>query len=219
MDVFLIRHGQSLWNAHKQYDPVVVDADIPLTDEGFDEVERADGFLYGFLGAYYGDSLNYNNTHVFVSPLLRAKQTYNNLSSLSKFPCDTDELLVEINAGLLDFYPPEKVKEECGLLYDYWDTCFKSNAYFARFPNGESPFDVSMRVRMFIEKLNKLKRDGCKAVFLISHGTWLLVFQKMWLGETVEWYNSSKRMGTANVILINSDLKSRYVLGYDESKN
>ena len=53
--------------------------------------------------------------------------------------------------------------------FNFYDNYYQNDGkFYAKFPLGESPFDVALRTKMFIDTIYRDKED---VLFVISHGT------------------------------------------------
>lgn len=86
MKLYLIRHGETVWNhLHKMQGQM----DIPLNDYGIELAEKtAEGMK----------EIRFDR--IFASPLIRAKKTAEILAERSGIPVETDERLKEISFGI-----------------------------------------------------------------------------------------------------------------------
>ncbi len=99
MKLLVIRHGESeadLLDVHEGR------ADFALTERGHKQAEA--------MANYVAD--NYNISKIYVSTLIRAKQTAQHLSNKTGIPIIFDENLMEFNNGLLAGLPRAVVREK-----------------------------------------------------------------------------------------------------------
>jgi probable phosphoglycerate mutase len=153
--IFLIRHGETAWSLSGQH---TSRTDLALTPHG-EEVARQ---LRPRLAQK-------KFSHVFTSPMLRARQTCE-LAGLGALAC------VETNLHEWDYGDYEgRTSAEIHQQRPGW------SIYQAGCPNGESPAQISDRADGVIAGLRKL--DGSVAVF--SHGHFLRVLAMRWVGLPV----------------------------------
>ena len=210
MELYLIRHGESIANINQNYDPIIVDAGVELTENGVRQAHDTDAALRKYFNKYgYPDT---SSVRVFVSPFMRTRQTYDNISVLHRYKKEEDDLLYEIIAGLFDFFPEDVVKQKFPLQYLAWQTYFKENRYFARYPEGESAADLSVRIRLFIEKILKLEKDGIHTVFIVGHATWIMTFLTVWFHYPPEWFNTVEFLLNCEVIKVTEKETAKYIV-------
>lgn len=146
MDVYVIRHGESETNKlglHCGW------GDVPLTDLGYEQAKKS-GRLISHI----------KFDHVYVSDLLRARQTAEN--ALPGYTYSFTDKLREINIGKLAFKSPAECLEEYG--QPYADAVSKYD--FSVF-EGESMDDMMGRIASFIKDLEKL--DGNGNIAVVAH--------------------------------------------------
>lgn len=137
--IYVVRHGETEWNAINK---VLGRTDIPLNDKGLQQAQEL------------ACSLKDLKPDVFLcSPLCRARQTADAVSAATGMRYTIDDRLIEQDFGRFEGINRfdgeyQKAKRE----------------YFARYPGGESFFDVAARVFPLIEEL-----DGANAL-LVTHG-------------------------------------------------
>lgn len=143
MKLIVARHGETEWNRKNK---VLGRTDIPLNDVGIEQAEE----LAKILSEYELDV-------IFTSPLDRAWKTGQIIANYTHTICKKEDLLIEQNFGLFE-----------GV--DRGSASYQSakRMYAARYPEGESYFDVAARIYPFLEKLKIEYLD--KTVLLITHG-------------------------------------------------
>ena len=70
--------------------------------------------------------------------------------------------------------------------------------FWYKFPNGESPFDISSRVNLFIQKTCNYD----STVLIISHVHILKVLKMLLLNENLEWYEQENWMKNCEMQVI-----------------
>ena len=103
-----------------------------------------------------------------------------------------DICLTEQQFGLFDSIPEEKWEELYPNEYaSYIKFRSQKGKFWDRLPMGESPFDVAVRIKVF---LGTLKRD-CEnhkidTVFIFTYGVTLRTFVMQYLHFPVSWYEN-----------------------------
>lgn len=137
--IYVVRHGETEWNAMNK---VLGRTDIPLNDTGIQQAHEI------------ASALKDLNIEVFLcSPMIRARQTADVISGETGIDYKVDERLIEQDFGSFEG------------VYRY-DEAYQNakREYFARYPGGESFFDLAARVFPLIKEL-----EG-KDALLVTHG-------------------------------------------------
>ena len=153
MNVFAIRHGETVWSLSGQHTGTT---DIPLTDNGRRLAERMRPVLAGKSFAL-----------VLCSPMQRARETCELVGLGDTVVIDPD--LVEWNYGQYEGLTPKQIHETAPGWLIFRDGC----------PDGESPEQVGVRVDRVIARARAVDGD----VALFSHGHVLRVLVARWIGS------------------------------------
>lgn len=159
MEIIAIRHGETEQNKDGKVMGSRVDA--PLDSEGRKQARRVTEELvkYGF-------------THMYSSPLLRAKQTAEIVNEVLNIPLEFSELLVERDLGELSGEKYERVLELLG------ENALSSKNYDFRPYGGESYGDVKDRVVKFLGELEE-KHDENDLILIATHAEVLRVLYEL----------------------------------------
>ena len=137
--ILVVRHGETEWNAVNK---VLGRTDIPLNNKGMEQAYEL------------ARSLKDLKIDIFLcSPLCRARQTADAISNETGIRYKIDDRLIE-----QDFGKFEGVNRFDG---GYQEA---KREYFARYPGGESYFDLAARVFPLLKEL-----EGANAL-LVTHG-------------------------------------------------
>ncbi len=137
--IYVVRHGETEWNAINK---VLGRTDIPLNDKGREQAYEL------------ARSLKDLEIDVFLcSPLCRARQTADAISNETGIRYEIDDRLIEQDFGKF---------EGVNRFDDGYQEAKRE--YFARYPGGESYFDIAARVFPLLKELN-----GANAL-LVTHG-------------------------------------------------
>lgn len=184
MKIKLVRHGQSEANANGYQNGAVADSSIWLTALG-----REQAFNTGVkLGAEF-----INNSIVYCSPYVRAKQT----AELLLFGADTvapcfyeDPRLREMDHGYSSFESQE----------DRWKL---HGQFYYRFDGGESPADCFDRVSSFIDSMfRQSDRKKKENILIVAHGITIRCFVARFFHMTVDEYSRIANPKNASIITI-----------------
>jgi broad specificity phosphatase PhoE len=147
--ILLVRHGQSEWNAQGRWQG---QADPQLSDHGREEARLAAGALRGFGGL------------VFASPLLRARETAEIISSaVGDGAVLIDPDLREVDVGEFSGLTNDEIEER---LPDEWRTLRAGK--LEAFPGGESRAHFLERVLGALARLAS-HHPGAE-VLAVAHG-------------------------------------------------
>lgn len=145
---WICRHGISSWNLEKRKQG---HKNSPLTVEGIKQAEKLAKFFKHFSGL------------LFSSPLGRAIQT--------------SKIIMDYNVGGLDFKKDDRLKEisfgiiegmtklELGQELQKKLLAFEKDPFGCYLPGGESYSDVSLRVRSFLQDIDKKNKN----IVIIAH--------------------------------------------------
>jgi len=152
MNVFAIRHGETLWSLTGQHTGTT---DIPLTDNGRRLAERMRPVLT-------------KNAFelVLCSPMQRARETCELAGLSDKAAVDSD--LMEWNYGEYEGLTPEHIHKIIPGWLIFRDGC----------PGGETPEQVGMRMDRVIARCRAVGGD----IALFAHGHVLRVLAARWIG-------------------------------------
>lgn len=153
--IYFIRHGETAWSLSGQH---TGRTDLPLTEQGEKDARK----LKERLSAV-------KFSHVFTSPLLRARRTSElaGLSDAAKIDADA----VEWDYGDYEGQRPADIRKERPDWNIFQDGC----------PHGESPEQVAARADQLIGRLQNLEGN----VALFSHGQFGRVLGARWIGLPV----------------------------------
>jgi phosphoserine phosphatase len=164
--IFLIRHGESEWNAARRYTGL---QDVPLNSLGRQQaICLADRLEHEPIAAIYS------------SPLRRAHQTAAALADRKGLPVNLDDRLREICHGAWEGLTPTQVENQFAEEYERW----RSLPERALMPQGESLRDLLARVQAF--RRDYEPHDGAVAIY--SHDAVLRVLTLSMLGLGLEHF-------------------------------
>ena len=160
VEIYLIRHGETLWNHQGRYQGRL---DSPLTRQGVEQARSC------------GEALAKREVavdHWHSSPLGRAKQTSDIVRSFGNYPrAQSTKRLAEVTAGSWDGLTQEEIDAEWpGTL----DAATQFDWYF-RAPDGESYDEAMARVEAWMLGLSGI-------VVAVSHGLLSRLIRGSYLG-------------------------------------
>jgi len=150
MRIILIRHGQTEWNLLKKYQGQI---DIPLTDVGRGQAQRAGEYLVG----------NETIEALYCSDLSRTKETAEIVGRNIGLSPTCDPRLREIAFGAWEGLTFTQVYEKYPKEFDDWH----NNTFKTKVPGGET-FDQVINRAMEAIKEILAKHKGTVAI--VTHG-------------------------------------------------
>lgn len=215
MKIFLIRHGESMQNTKENYEVKLPDHKVYLTNKGREEANKVGIFLKEYCS---NNNISLSNSTLWISPYERTRETakiINDYLNISK--CKEDIALIEQRYGLFSDMDIEKIKEKYPNAFEFYDNYYRNDGkFYAKFPLGESPFDVALRTRQFIETIY---RDKENILFIVTHGTVIKTFVMNFMHYSPEWYNNEPTPNNCSIRLIDNDINptvDKYI--YNKSK-
>ena len=154
MKMYIIRHGQTPWNARKCLQGR---SDVDLNENGI------------YLAELTGKALrDVTFDMAFTSPLIRAKHTAQCILAGRKVPIIEDERLIEISFGIFEGCC---YAEENRQVPQQWiENFFHAPQDYVAAPGGESLDDVEKRTRNFMEDICSRKELQDKTILVSTHG-------------------------------------------------
>ncbi len=146
--IYIVRHGETEWNMQGRFQGKL---DSPLTNNGVRQAQNNALFFTTCLPI----------DRIYSSPLGRAQATATILAQTLKCPLETVESLYEIDMG--DFGGMKIV--EMQEVHRAWYHRRKNRKLYIPFPNGESYFDVYLRVRPFLKAIMKKRQR----IIIVAH--------------------------------------------------
>jgi broad specificity phosphatase PhoE len=149
VNIILIRHGETDWNTEQIFRGRI---DVPLNQLGLSQAEAV------------GLSLkNRTIDALHSSPLKRAFETAKMLAKGRNLEIISEDGFIDINFGLWQGIPHQKVKEDFKDLYARWI----SKPHTVTFPEGESLEEVKDRSEKALDTI--IKSNPGKTVGIVSH--------------------------------------------------
>ena len=154
MKMYIIRHGQTPWNARKCLQGR---SDVDLNENGI------------YLAELTGKALrDVTFDMAFTSPLIRAKHTAQCILAGREVPIVEDERLIEISFGI---YEGCCYAEENRQVPPQWiENFFHAPQDYVAALGGESLDDVERRTRDFMEDICDRKELQDKTILVSTHG-------------------------------------------------
>jgi broad specificity phosphatase PhoE len=163
MNIYTIRHGITPLNKQNK---VNAEVDEPLAPEGIEQAKAV------------ASSIPKSVSIIYSSPLLRARQTAEVISSALKLPVIVADQLAEIRMGSLAGKSWEEMADGQALKKKHRAVDFDYRQY-----GGESLEHVKKRVISFFREINNKFPD--RSVLLVTHGGIVRLIQLLERGEAV----------------------------------
>lgn len=149
MRLFLVRHGETLWNREGR---IMGQSDIGLTEKGRKQAQRL------------GEALKDEGIDaIYSSSLTRTRQTADEIARFHGLEVVADDGLMEINAGEMDGLTYEELVAKHGEFLKKWATKGAS----LRVPGGESIGDLQERAWATVSRLADV--HASQTIVLVSH--------------------------------------------------
>ena len=215
MKIFLIRHGESMQNTKENYSIGLPDHKVYLTEQGKEEARLAGEFLKKYI---VDNKIDLSNSVMWVSPYTRTRETASIINEqLSIKKVKEDITLIEQQYGLFSDKEIAKIREMYPDQFAFYDNYYQNDGkFYAKLPQGESPFDVALRTKQFIDTIY---RDRENVLFVVSHGTTIKTIVMNFFHYSPEWYSSELTPNNCSIRLIetNGNVNTeRYI--YNEPK-
>ena len=166
MELFLIRHGQTDYNAQRRWQGRV---DVPLNIAGREQAVKIRELLR---------LETIRLAKIYTSPLVRATETADIISN-HVTPIFIDERLVEINLGDYDGRYEDDISQEIGKRdYENW----RSRNFTLPAPGGESIADVMVRAKDFFDEIAKSKSN--EQLGIVAHQGLLIALKSVISGQS-----------------------------------
>ena len=206
-NLFLVRHGESMQNTLENFKTKLPDHKVYLTEKGKEQAKDCGIILKNYMEE---NDLNKESSIIYNSPYKRTRETrdiindYLNIKNIIE-----DYLLIEHQYGLFSDNSIQQNRKSFPEFFQYYDMFYKQEGkFYVKFPMGESPADVALRTRIFLQDMYKDCGD-IDNVFIISHGTVIKTMIMNLYHYSPEWYSETKHFGNceARVIDENKNMK------------
>lgn len=229
--ILLVRHGESEANVNPSIYKSVPDHAISLTEEGCRMGIEAGRYIKQYFEENHLSKANLgHHVRLLVSPYERTRQTAQNiLKALNDKSSATFERWVDSVKELpylaeQDFGLSEgegiAAKAKCSEELDRINLQRKHRGKFwSRFPHGESPFDVAVRMSGVLSEIvggcttSTASRGRIQTFIVVSHGITIRAFIAAWCGKSPEWLSDSVNPPNCSIQLVDDTEYAGYVFG------
>lgn len=150
LQVYLVRHGETLWNAERR---IQGQSDSPLTEKGETQARQV---------AERAKALGI--THIITSDLGRTRRTAEIIADICGCDVTLEPRLRELNMGVLERRPLDSLTEE----EEGWRRQLVNGTADGRIPEGESMQELSERMHAALATCLELPQGS--RPLLVSHG-------------------------------------------------
>lgn len=200
MQMFLIRHGESMQNTKENYEVGLPDHKVYLSEKGKIQAHDTGIFLRDYVKL---QKIDLSKATLWVSPYTRTRETASILNEeLGVKNVKEDITLIEQRYGLFSDKDIETIKKLYPQEFACYDNFWRNDGrFYAKLPQGESPYDVALRTKQFIDTIF---RDDSDPLFIVSHGTTIKTIIMNWFHHSPEWFNAELNPDNCSVRLITS---------------
>lgn len=190
LNIFLIRHGQSIINTGDNIKEGIPVHQVPLTDYGMQDCRNT--------AKYLSDYLEYNKiknrkSSILYSPYKVTTDTmkiFNEELNISDIKQEIS--LIERRFGTAETLSWENwcntYEDESSYFSKYYNN---SGKFYAKFSLGDAPYDTALRVKQAIDEvLNQYNNSKVRNIFIFTHGITLRTFVMRFCNYPVEWYEN-----------------------------
>lgn len=212
MKIFLIRHGESMQNTKENYEIGLPDHKVYLTEKGKKEASEAGKFLKEYIEK---NNINLEKAVLWVSPYERTRETAQIINSFLNIERIKEDItLIEQRYGLFSDKEINLIKSKYPEEFKHYDNYYQNDGkFYAKLPQGESPYDVALRTKQFI---NTIFRDDEEFLFIVSHGATIKTIIMNWFHYSPEWFNSESNLKNCSIRMIeriNKVSTEKYIYG------
>jgi len=221
MNIFLIRHGESMQNTKLNETIKLPDHNVYLTPRGKYQARKVGEFLKDYIVA---SSIDISGARMWVSPYTRTRETASIINSCINIKDVKEDItLIEQRYGLFSDTPIEECRSKYPDEFEFYDRHYQMDGkFYAKLPQGESPYDVAIRVRMFLETIFRDKLHGIDTLFIVTHGTVMRCFLLDYFHYSPEWFNSEPNMNYCSIRYISEvngeNIDNGYIYGGPKKK-
>lgn len=151
---------------------------------------------------------------MWISPYKRTRETASAFNSYANVNNILEEYrLVEQQYGLFDGLS----KEEISIMYPNEHAFFEKTLqfqgkFYARYPQGESAFDVAIRTKSFIGSMVRdYEKHGIGTVFIVSHGLTIRIIVQSWLKHSPEWLSTERNPKNCSIRFLEGKKDNGYI--------
>ena len=166
----LVRHGETIWNTEHRY---AGSTDIPLSPRGQEQAEKLANWVSSV-----------DLAAIWVSPLLRARETVRPSERVTGITARVDARLREIHFGRGEGLTNAEIRQSFPEAF----AAFESDPVSHHLPGGEDPRDVALRAIECFKEIETIHPRG--RVLVVTHNTLIRVALCQLLGVPLSKYRT-----------------------------
>lgn len=198
MEIYIVRHGETLWNREKRLQG---SADIALSSYGRE------------LAIETGKQLSdISFDRVFSSPLKRAYETACLIRPMQAEEIITDDRLRELNFGVYEGRTMQELKEDPAGYFQYF---FDAPEKYRAPEQGESLETLCLRAADFLTTAIEPLAAVCNRIMIVAHGAINKALMMHVKGQPMKDFWAGNLQRNCNVIILEYSEKGYVIL--DES--
>lgn len=185
MEIYIVRHGETLWNRDKRLQG---STDIELSDYGRE------------LAIKTGEALI--DTHfdrIYSSPLKRAYETASLIRSNRSIDIITDDRIRELSFGHFEGHNFSRLIADDDLTFKYF---FKQPHLYKPAEDGETLEHLVERAGSFMQEVIEPLSDTCERVMIVAHGALNKGIMTYIKKHSLEHFWSGGLQQNCNVIIV-----------------
>ena len=197
-----------MMNSGENYTVKLPDHKVYITENGKEQANNAGLFLKQYL---VEKEVDLTNAILWVSPYTRTRQTANIINGYLQIADKReDPTLIEQQYGLFSYDTWDECKIKYPNEYQLYDKYYQMQGkFYAKLPQGESPFDVAVRLKLFLHTIFRDLKQGRDTLFIVCHGAVMKAFLLNWFHKSPEWYCDEITPPNCSIIEINRDKKQK----------
>lgn len=197
--LYLVRHGQSAGNVDENLYRICPDHVIGLTELGHQQALDAGEFLR--------QELSGDQAMMLRSPYKRTRETEKNIyEKIDSQVIERIELveMAEQQLGVFNGVPDDERASTFPREYARYKLQNDfSGSFWARPPQGESPYDVFLRAGAVASQIRSAhRRTGMARFILVAHGYFINCFIMNWCNLPFEWFSTNSYINNAEIVKI-----------------
>ena len=205
--LYLVRHGESTQNVGVDKELRIPDHAVPLTPRGWEQAQKAGEFLGLILMGKAPEDVA-----MWVSPYRRTRETAEVICRyVTPGTIKEDDMLAALQFGIFDGLSDDEAASAFPAEWARYQNARRFNGkFYARKPEGESPFDCAIRQKLFVDTLYRdFARGGPDSIIIVGHGAALKILRKVIFHYSYEWYETEPNPGNCSIMHIKLDNKGR----------
>ena len=194
-------------NTLENFKTKLPDHKVYLTEKGKEQAKECGIILNNYVNE---NKLDKDSSIIYNSPYTRTRETRDIINEyLNIKDVIEDYLLIEHQYGLFSDNSIQQNRKIYPEFFKYYDMFYKQEGkFYVKFPMGESPADVALRTRIFLQDMYR-ECENIDNVFVISHGTTIKTMIMNLYHYSPKWFNETKHFHNceARVIDENKNMK------------